>query len=126
MGPTTKLRVEWSNPPPRSWLKFGGPLEATIVREAVGGRARRRKVCPRARLTLDEAAAVLGRPYEYVERAVRTGFLRPVRGSRSHVTVRACVKFLQEEECDGRIAREREGEATISAEDVYRELRISS
>ena len=124
MAPTAKVRVEWSNPPPRSWLKFAGPLEATIVREAAGGRARRRKVGPRARLTLEEVAAVLGRPREYVERAVRTGFLRPVRGSRRHVTLCACVKFLQEEEYDGRIAREREGEATISSEEVYRELGI--
>ncbi len=123
MAPATKIRVEWSSPPPRSWLKFVGPLEATIVREAVGGRGRRRKVGPRARLTLDEAAAVLGRPREYVERAVRAGFLRPVPDSRRHVTLRACVKFLQEEECDGRIAQERGGEATIPAEEVYRELR---
>ena len=33
---------------------------------------------------------------------------------------------LREEEYDGRIAREREGEATISVEDVDQELRISS
>lgn len=124
MGPRTAVRVEWSNPPPASWLKFAGPLEATIVREAVAGRARRRKVGARARLTLDEAAAVLGRPRAYVERALRTGFLRPVRGSRRHVTLRACVTFLQEEEHDGRIAREREGEPTIPAEEVYRTLGI--
>jgi hypothetical protein len=124
MAPNTVVRVEWSNPPPASWLKFGGPLEATIVRAAVAGRARRRKVGARARLTLDEAAAVLGRPRAYVERAVRTGFLRPVRGSRRHVTLRACVRFLQEEEHDGRIASEREGEPTIPAEEVYRALGI--
>ena len=124
MAPTTKIRVEWSCPPPRNWLKFAGPLEATIVREAAGGRARRRRIGSRARLTLDEAAAVLGRPREYVERAGRTGFLRPVRGSRRHVTLRACVKFLQEEEFDGRIARESEGEAAIPAREVYRELGI--
>lgn len=47
-----------------------------------------------------------------------------VRGSARHVTLRACVKFLQEEEYDGRIVREREGEATISSEEVYRELGI--
>jgi hypothetical protein len=122
MAPTTKVRVEWAYPPPRSWLKFAGPLEATIVREAAGGRARRRKIGSRARLTLEEAAAILGRPREYVERAVRAGFLRPVRGGRRHVTLRACVRFLQEEEYDGRIARESEGEAAIPAEEVYREL----
>lgn len=124
MAPTTKVRVEWSAPPPRSWLKFAGPLEATIVREAAGRRARRRKVGPRARLTLEEAAAVLGRPREYVQRAVQTGFLRPVRDSRRHVTLGACINFLREEEHEGRIAREREGEPTIPAEEVYRELGI--
>lgn len=124
MALPTKVRVEWSNPRPRSWLKFSGPLKATIVREPASGRARRRKVGPRARLTVEEAAGVLGRPREYVERAVRTGFLRPVRGSRRQVTLRACVRFLQEEEYDGRIAREREGEAMIPAEEVYRELGI--
>ena len=51
MALPTKVRVEWSNPPPRSWLKFSGPLEATIVCEPTSGRARRRKVGPRARLT---------------------------------------------------------------------------
>jgi hypothetical protein len=124
MASATKIRVEWSSPPPRSWLKFVGPFEATIVREATGGRTRRRKVGPRSRLTLEAAAAVLGRPREYVERAVRTGFLRPVRNSRRHVTLRACVNFLQEEEYDGRIARDREGEATVPAEKVYRQLGI--
>jgi hypothetical protein len=40
------------------------------------------------------------------------------------VTLRACVRFFQEEEYDGRIAREREGEAIIPAEEVYRALGI--
>lgn len=119
-----RLRVEWSSPPPASWLKLMGPLRATIVRETGDGRARRRKVGSRARLTLDEAAAVLGRPRAYVERALRAGFLRPIRGSRRHVSLRACVAFLQEEEHDGRIAREREGEPRVPAEEVYRTLEI--
>jgi hypothetical protein len=124
MASATKIRVQWSSPPPRGRSKFVGPLEARIVREAPVGRARRRKLGSRARLTLEAAAAVLGRPREYVERAVRTGFLRPVRDSRRHVTLRACIKFLQEEEADGRIARDREGDATIPSEEVYRELGI--
>ena len=75
-------------PAAQNWLKFSGPP---------GGRAHRRTVGRRARLTVEEAA-VLGRPREYVERAFRTGFLRPVQDSRRPVTLRACVRFLQEEE----------------------------
>jgi hypothetical protein len=40
------------------------------------------------------------------------------------VTRRACVKSLQEEEYNGRVAAEREGEATIPAEEVCRGLGI--
>ena len=115
--------MEWSNPPARSWLQFVGPLEATRAR-------RSRAACPPTQggaARAPDAGGGGGRPRAFprVRRACRPDVAPPsVRGSGRHVTLRACLKFLQEEEYDGRIARERAGEATISAEEVYRELGI--
>jgi hypothetical protein len=78
---------------------------------------------PREWLTLDEAAEVLGRPLEQVERAIRAGFLRVRRkGTRCHVTLQACRTFLAEERADLRAARASRGGPFIPAEEVFRQI----
>jgi hypothetical protein len=51
-------------------------------------------------LTLDEAAELLGRLREHVERAIVAGFLRVRRKGTRCYTVQACRTFLDEERAD--------------------------
>ena len=79
---------------------------------------------PRELLTLDEAAEVLGRPREHVERVIRAGFLRVRRkGTRWYVTVQACQAFLAEERADLHAAHASRGGPFIPAEEVFRQVR---
>ena len=91
----------------------------TVVRARQGAP---RVLGPRELLTLAEAAEVLGRPLEHVERAIRGGFLRVRRkGTRCYVTVQACRTFLAEERADLRAAHASRGGPFIPAEDVFRQ-----
>jgi excisionase family DNA binding protein len=91
----------------------------TVVRARQGAP---RVLGPRELLALEEAAEVLGRPREYVERAIRAGFLRFRRkGSRSYVTVQACRTFLAEERADLEAAHASRGGRLIPAEEVFRQ-----
>jgi len=100
----------------------------TIERQ-VGNRLLEREVGPRGLLDLDEAATVLARPREAVQRSIRSGFLRAARRGRyPMVTLKACVDFLAEERADGEaaqsaLARARaRGEQSIPADEVHRRL----
>lgn len=113
-SPRPTIRVVWPNP--------AGPC-ATLIRVTPSGRERERTVGPRALLTLDEAAAVLGRPRAGVQRAIRAGFLATRRrGSRRYVTMKACADFRREEEADLAFARVRAHEPDIPADEVYSRL----
>ena len=109
---------------------YGDPVSVQVRRKPRGTltvvRARQgapRVLGPRELLTLDEAAEVLGRPREHVERAIRAGFLRVGRkGSRSYVTVQACRTFLAEERADLEAAHASRGGRLIPAEDVFRQI----
>ena len=109
---------------------YGDPVSVQISRNPRGTltvvRARQgapRVLGPRELLTLDEAAQVLGRPREHVERAIRARFLRVRRkGTRCYVTVQACRTFLAEERADLDAAHASRGGQFIPAEDVFRQI----
>jgi excisionase family DNA binding protein len=87
------------------------------------GQRTARVLGPRELLTLDEAAEVLGRPREHVERVIRAGFLRVRRkGTRRYVTVQACRTFLAEERADLDAAHASRGGRFIPAEEVFRQI----
>lgn len=100
-----------------------------VLTRTIRGEPRERQVGPRAKLALDEAAALLNCPVSYVRCAIRTKFLRAAR-DRGHVvvTLAACRRFLDEEREDGeaavaaRAGRRRTGAARISSDQVFREL----
>jgi hypothetical protein len=96
-----------------------GTLTVTRARRGV----RPRVLGPRELLTLDEAAEVLRRPREHVERAIRAGFLPTRRkGTQCYVTVQACRAFLAEERADLEAARASRGGRFIPAEEVFRQV----
>lgn len=109
-------RIVWPNPPAPS---------ATLVRELKGGKTRQRVLGPRALLTLDQAAEVLQRKKADVQRSIRGGFLRSVRrGGRRYVTLQACSDYVREVITDTTVARAREHDREIPAEEVFREAGV--
>ena len=110
------------------WHQPRAALRVTIERQ-VGNRLLEREVGPRGLLDLDEAATVLARPREAVQRSIHSGFLRVARRGRyPMVTLKACIDFLAEERADGEAARRAlararvRGEQPIPADEVHRRL----
>ena len=110
------------------WHQPRTALRVTIERQ-VGNSLLEREVGPRGLLDLDEAATVLARPREIVQRSIRSGFLRAARRGRyPMVTLKACVDFLAEERADGEAAQRAlasaraRGEEPIPADEVHRRL----
>ena len=113
MSASSKIRVAWPD--------LAEP-RATLIHVTSRGEERERTVGPRARLTLDEAAAVLDRSRGDVVRSIRAGFLRATRrGGRQYVTMLACRDYVRELLADLTIARARSREPRIPAEEVFRE-----
>ena len=118
--PVPTIQFRWHHP--------RAVLRVTIERQA-GNRLVEREVGPRGLLDLDEAATVLARPREVVQRSIRSGFLRAARRGRyPMVTLKACVDFLAEERADGEAAQRAlgrarvRGEQPIPADEVHRRL----
>lgn len=114
------IQLRWHHP--RTALRV--PIE-----RPVGNRLLEREVGPRSLLDLDEAATVLARPREAVQRSIRSGFLRTARRGRyAMVTLKACVAFLAEERADDEAAQSARarararGEQPIPADEVHRRL----
>jgi hypothetical protein len=110
------------------WHQPRAALRVTIERQ-VGNRLLEREVGPRGLLDLDEAATILARPREAVQRSIHSGFLRAARRGRyPMVTLKSCIDFLAEERADGEAARRAlararvRGEHPIPADEVHRRL----
>lgn len=101
-----RLRVYWENPPTGAlYLEW----------DTASGRKEERRG-PRALLTIEETAGVLGRSSDDVLQAIHSRFLRAQRrGSQLFVTPQACRDFLDEEAEDRALARARRREPTIPA-----------
>ena len=96
-------------------LPGAGPT-VVIGRRLASGRTVERELGQSGRLSLEEAARVLGRSRTEVQDAVRTGFLRVRRrGGRISVALGACLDFLREEDEDRQIARARKQEPSVPA-----------
>jgi hypothetical protein len=94
----------------------------TLVRD-VRGRRLEREVGPRARLTVEEAAAVLDRPVAAVRIAIRAGFLRVRQvGGRAMITLAECQRYLREESEDRAAVRARRQQRRYPAEKVHARL----
>lgn len=114
-----------ARPAPTIRLIWPDPAEprATLIHVTPGGREHKRALGPRTRLTLAQAAAVLGRSREGVQRSIRAGTLRTVRrNGRRYVTMQACRDFERERQADLAVIQARAHEPGISADEVYREL----
>jgi hypothetical protein len=110
------IRVVWPDP--------AEPC-ATLIYRTASGRQRERHVGPRARLTLDQAGAVLGRNRDGVERAIRAGFLRTVRhNGRRYVTMQACRDYERERRADLALAEAHAHDPVSPSEEVYSRLGI--
>ena len=112
MSASSKIRMAWPD--------LAEP-RATLIHVTSRGEERERTIGPRARVTLDEAAAVLDRSRGDVVRSIRAGFLRATRrGGRQYVTMLACRDYVRELLADLAIARARSREPRIPAEQVFR------